>query len=123
MKTITIEMPYIGGNLSVNSYRYSGKKGQSYLIKSSVKGWMIELIKKAEEFKSEDLILPLVVTVNGKFSNKLREPDLDNLGKVICDSLKVGLKIDDKFFRYRSGKIEYGYTNPILEIVIREGGD
>ena len=122
MKKIVIEMPYIGGNLSINSYRYSGKKGQSYLIKSSVKGWTVELIKKVEELKSEDLVLPLVVTVNGKFLNRSNEPDLDNLGKSICDALKVGLKTDDKNFRYRAGTVKYGYTKPILEVVL-EGGE
>ena len=122
MKKIVIEMPYIGGNLSINSYRYSGKKGQSYLIKSSVKGWIVELIKKVEELKSEDLVLPLKVTVNGKFKDRSNEPDLDNLGKVTCDALKVGLGIDDRNFRYRAGTVDYGFTSPYLEIVL-EGGE
>lgn len=118
MKTITIIMPYTGNNLSVNSYRYSGKKGQSYLVKSSVKGWMVELAKKAKESRSNDLVPPLVVTVSGRFRNSASEPDLDNLSKVICDSLKAGLEIDDKYFRYRAGTVTYGYTSPELVIEI-----
>jgi len=122
MNTVKIEMPYIGKNLSVNSYRLSGRKGTTYSIKSSVKGWMVDLDSKARKFKGKLLNYPLVITVNGKFKDRASEPDLDNLSKVICDTLKVSLAVDDRHFRYRAGKVEYGFTSPILEIEIREEG-
>jgi len=118
MGPIILVMPYIGKNLSVNSYRLSGKKGQQYLIKSSVKGWMVELAKKAEELKYLNLSPPLVITVSSKFLDRLNSVDPDNLSKVICDALERGLGMNDKDFRYRVGTVAYGYTDPILEIEV-----
>jgi len=116
MKTIVIEMPYIN-NLSVNSYRLSSRKGSTYSIKNSVKGWMVELARKVSVYQGL-VQTPVFVTVSGTFKNKASEPDMHNLDKVLCDALEMGLKLNDRSFRFRVGTVNYSSKDPVLKIVL-----
>ncbi len=69
--------------------------------------------------QGESLSPPLYVGVYGKFVDG-RVPDLDNLSKVILDSLKVGTGVDDKHMRFVAVGYDVGYESPVLEIEIRE---
>lgn len=108
-KLIVIEMPYIGGVLSLNSCWIRGKGGvRTNSYHPIVKVWMSVLAQKAEPFKGQ--LKPLVfIQISAVFPDE-RYPDLDNLYKVVNDSLKEGLGVDDKYFRNVSGKISIDET-------------
>jgi len=101
---IIIEMPYIGGVLSLNSCWVRGKGGvRTNSYHHIVKVWMSVLAQKAEPYKG--LLKPLVFIQTDAVFQDARHPDLDNLSKVTNDALKEGLGIDDKYFRNISGKV------------------
>jgi len=78
-----------------------------------VVAWMAELAARASEFKGV-FNEPVYIALSGRFKD-LRHPDLDNLFKVVCDGLKVGLGIDDKHFRVSAGDIVIDWVeNPVL---------
>jgi len=110
-------MPYIGGILSDNSYKFLNKS-----TKPIVNMWKKELAKRAEELDIPKNIVQFHIKVHGKFEDE-RRPDIPNLFKVILDGLKktksyYGLGVDDKHFRAEDDGYELGFLNPVLEITI-----
>jgi hypothetical protein len=108
-QTYQIKIPYIGGVLSDNSYKFLNKA-----TKPIVTIWKRELAQKAEALnvpKAESYEIRLF----GRFTDE-RRPDLSNLHKVIGDSLKkthqwLGLGVDDKLFRF----VDEGYDLGVME--------
>ena len=93
MNSITVEMPYIGKELSVNHYKFG------YFTKREVKDWMVELGWRIKLAHIEDWRLPLIVQCSGQFRDKRSQPDLSNLSKVILDAIeeiKLELELDDR---------------------------
>ena len=110
-----VEMPYIGGVLSINSYKIRGKGGiQTNSTKPEVKLWMDSLTGKVKGFEHDGNV---TVSVFGKFTDG-RVPDLDNLAKVILDAIKVGINLDDRHIKYRALGYDTGYARPVLEITL-----
>ena len=106
-----IVIPYIGGILSDNSYKFQNRK-----TKPPVAMWMRELANEVE-----DLNIPKTpfysISIKGNFSDS-RHPDISNLHKVIGDALKKVLPVDDKYFRYNDLGVTLGTFDPTLEITI-----
>lgn len=111
-----ITMPYIGGILSDNNYKFLNKA-----TKPIVTIWKKELARKAE-----DLDIPKAeryeVRVFGKFTDE-RRPDVSNLFKVIADGLKKtrwyeGLGVDDKHFQLKDIGYELGHLDPEIKIMV-----
>lgn len=108
-------MPYIGGVLSVNSYKVRGIGGvATNKTKRVVELWMNELTEKVRGFEHNG---NLTVSLFGKFIDD-RAPDLDNLAKVILDSIKVGVGLDDKNIKFVALGYDTGYSKPVLEITL-----
>lgn len=108
-----IVMPYIGGVLSDNSYKFGNKATKPY-----VRLWMKEL-----ETKVVLQGIPITrdkyeIGLFGRFWDE-RRPDLSNLHKVIGDSIKKGLSVDDKYFLYKDEGYELGVMEQELVITIR----
>jgi Holliday junction resolvase RusA-like endonuclease len=106
-----VVVPYIGGILSENAYKYRTK-----MTKPIVRLWMREL-----EQKVRALNIPQVesyeIHVFGKFLDE-RRPDISNLFKIISDAIEDALSINDKNFRLVDKGCELGHTDPELEITI-----
>ncbi len=107
-----IKIDYIGGILTDNEYKIYKTRG----TKPFVKMWSREL-----EDKVRVANIPQVghytIIINGFFTDE-RRPDISNLHKVIGDSIKKGLSVDDKYFSYKDGEVKLGYVDPYLEILI-----
>jgi hypothetical protein len=115
MAMVEIIMPYIGGVLSVNSYKIRGRNGvQTNKTKPEVVKWMDEL---SERVRGIDVGSTPTITLAGKFRDD-RAPDLANLHKVIGDALKVGLGVDDKGYKFVDAGYDVGFDNPSLVIKI-----
>lgn len=112
MKSLTVEMPYIGKELSVNHYKFG------YFTKRVVKNWMYELGWKIKLVHIEDWKLPLIVQCSGQFKDKRSQPDLSNLSKVILDAIEETTGVNDRDMRWRDGTVTYG--GPLLWITIVE---
>ena len=112
MKSITVEMPYIGKELSVNHYKFG------YFTKREVKDWMAGLGWSIKQYHIEDWKLPLRVTCDGRFKDKRSQPDLHNLSKVILDAIEETTGVNDRDMRWRDGTVKYG--EPALRITIEE---
>ena len=111
-----VSMPYIGGILSDNSYKFLNKNTRP----------IVTLWKKDLASQVEDLGVPEAkayeIQVYGKFTDE-RRPDVSNLFKVIGDALKKtnqykGLGIDDKHFHLKDMGCELGHVDPVIEITI-----
>jgi Holliday junction resolvase RusA-like endonuclease len=112
---LVVDMPYFG-TLSVNSY----KIGRTKATRPEVKVWMQILANKVRsELNGRTFITPGIITVDGYFHTD-QYPDLDNLAKVVMDGIKVGLGIDDKYLRFKSGEINTGYWSQYLRITISD---
>jgi len=110
-----VVMPYIGGVLSVNSYKIRGRSGvATNKTKHVVELWMNVLTKKVKGFEHSG---SLTVSLFGKFIDD-RAPDLDNLAKVILDAVKVGVGLDDKNIKFVTLGYETGWSKPVLEITL-----
>jgi len=110
-----VVMPYIGGVLSVNSYKIRGRGGvATNKTKRVVELWMNDLTEKVKGFEHNG---SLTVSLFGKFIDD-RAPDLDNLAKVILDAVKVGVGLDDKNIKFVSKGYDTGYERPVLEIAL-----
>ena len=113
---LTIQMEYLGGDLSINRYKWYGR-----FTKKAVRRWMeelafvIDMVRKIEmlEFKP-----PIKIHLDGHFLDGRSAPDLANLHKVIGDAVQKGLGIDDKHFRFEDGEVKLGEANPSLIIRI-----
>lgn len=106
-------MPYIGGILSENAYKF-----QTRGTKPFVKLWMRELAEKARELEVPRCKV-YEVGVFCRFRDE-RRPDTSNLFKVIGDALQKGLGVNDKHFRFVDRGYEVGWSDP--ELVITIGG-
>ena len=121
--TLTIVMSYIGGDLSVNRYKWG------HFTKPHVRKWMddlaylVKLMVSAHELK---FTTPLVVRVAGEFKDKRSAPDLANCHKVVGDALQAGLMINgkvvinDREFRFQDGDVVLGSQEP--KVIITIGG-
>lgn len=114
-----VKVPYIGGILSDNSYKFLNKA-----TKPMVTIWKRELAQKVEEL-SIPKALSYEIRLFGRFPDS-RRPDLSNLHKVIGDSLKktkqwLGLGVDDKLFRFIDEGCALGFPEPELIITIIPG--
>ena len=98
---MTVTMSYLP-TLSVN--RYKTAQG---IIRREVKEWMDELtmvlllMTNSQEIKWRP---PIKLRLDAQFKDR-RHPDLHNLIKPICDSVKEGIGIDDKHFRVEDGDV------------------
>lgn len=106
-----IDMPYIGGVLSDNSYKFQNRK-----TKPPVAIWKRELANKVEALSIPKSNFYLI-SIFGYFTDQ-RHPDLSNLHKVIGDSIKMALSTDDKFYRFNDLGVELGTWDPYLIIFI-----
>ena len=111
-----IVMPYLGGILSDNNYKFLSKA-----TKPIVNLWKRELAKKVEALKVPEAV-GYEIRLFGRFTDE-RRPDLSNLHKVIGDSLKktkkwVGLGVDDKHFGFVDIGYNLGAIDPEIEITI-----
>ena len=110
-----VVMPYIGGVLSVNSYKIRGKGGvATNKTRPEVTLWMSKLTEKVKGFEHNG---SLTVSLFGKFTDE-RAPDLSNLHKVVGDAIKVGIGLDDKYFKFIDLGYETGCDRPVLEITL-----
>lgn len=104
-RIVEIRIPYIGGILSVNRYKYKG----GIHTKREVKNWMDALailtnneMRKLEICPSTFPTHPIKIHLSGIFKDN-RVPDLANLHKVVGDALEMALDINDKHFRFIDG--------------------
>ena len=110
-----VVMPYIGGILSENNYKF-GTRG----TKPFVKMWMRELAEKVEALEIPESTF-FEVGIFGRFTDE-RRPDISNLFKVVLDAIEKGLKVNDKFLRPKDEGYELGYLDPELVITVRRIG-
>ena len=115
MNKVTVEMPYVGGVLSCNHYKY---KGGMY-TRREVKDWMEALGWQIKSAHIEDWKRPISVTCDGLFKDKNNQPDLSNLSKVILDAIEEVTGVNDRDMRWHDGTVSYGDT-PTLTITIVE---
>jgi len=106
-----VTMPYIGGILTDNSYKFLNKA-----TKPIVNLWKRELAQKVEELRVPEAE-GYQIRVLGEFTDE-RRPDLSNLHKVIGDGIKVGLGIDDKHFAFCDEGYNLGTISPEIVITI-----
>ena len=111
---ITIPMPYIGKELSVNHYKHG------FFTKREVKDWMEALGWLIKPHHIEDWKRPLRVICDGHFKDKRSTPDLSNLSKVILDAIEEATGVNDREMRWQDGEIYQG--EPTLMITIKEAG-
>lgn len=112
MMEYKVMVPYIGGILSENTYKFHLTSG----TKPVVKRWMRDLAEKVQELqipKSDSYEIRLF----GKFTDD-RRPDLSNLHKVIGDAIEKGLGANDKNFLFVDVGVSLGHVDPELEITI-----
>ncbi len=112
-----IVMPYLGGILSDNAYKY-----QTRGTKPIVKIWKKELAEKAQALNIPESD-KYEIEVRGRFMDE-RRPDLSNLFKIIGDGLKktkgyYGLGVDDKHFQLKDMGYELGHLDPEIVITIK----
>ena len=97
---IKVEMPYTGGDLSVNrAYERDGRH-----MKKHVRNWQLTLmglVRQAVKGKICEGVWH--VSCSGHFKNQRSAPDLSNLAKVCMDAIAAGLGIDDKNLRWQDG--------------------
>jgi len=112
-------MPYFG-HLSVNSMKIVRGGRRTHRNFQEVDDWMDTLGSKVEELRGK-VTAPVTVKVFGQFRDG-RHPDNDNLFKAVCDGLKRGLDLDDRFFIPVSEGHGEGYTVPGLRITLEWNG-
>ena len=123
-----IVMPYIGGCLSKNGSRITGRGGvRTNCYKPEVKMWMWQLEKKVKDNCTTETVIEtmparmgmkhLTIKLIGRFKDD-RAPDLSNLHEILGDAIKVGIGVDDKNFDFVDCGYTIGYDEPELEIEI-----
>lgn len=104
----TIEMPYIGGVLSINHCYYRGTRR----YKKAVVDWMGDLSLKSSYIALTFRQYPVIIRLTGTFKNHAAAPDLHNLHKVIADALAHGLGMNDQWFRFEDEGYGVSKTTP-----------
>lgn len=104
MGQVKIDMPYIGGVLSVNAYKFKTKA-----TRPEVKAW-IKILSDTAAKLNVPKRKRYIIAVTGYFCDN-RHPDADNLHQVIGNGLKKGIGVDDKYFLWQD-------KNPHLSAVI-----
>ncbi len=112
-------MPYIGGCLSVNAMKIVRAGRRTHRNFPEVDDWIFELASKVEYLRDK-LKIPIKVRLFGKFRDE-RHPDLDNLWKIVFDSLEKGLGVNDRHFIPISEGCSIG--NKDQELIITLGED
>jgi len=107
----SVYMPYFR-DLSNNSYKIPG----TYTTKGAVKVWMNELAGKVSK-KSIPVAKEYKIVLKGYFKDK-RHPDIHNLHKVVGDSLKMVLPVDDKYYLFEDREPVLGNLAEYLVIEI-----
>ena len=116
----TVEIEYIGKELSVNHYLGRGKRGGFY-VKPEVVAWKAELGWTVKELVLDEWKLPLKIIVSGEFKDKRSCPDIHNLLKIICDSIEEVTNLNDRDFRTETSEPKItGTLKPVLWIKIEE---
>lgn len=118
MRSIKVEMPYVGGVLSENHYRGRRRDGMLY-VRREAKDWMEELGWRIKTAHIEGWATPLTVKCDGRFKNTHRQPDLSNLSKVILDAIEETTGVNDRDMRWQDGEVSYGEP-AVLVITISE---
>ena len=117
---ISVTMRYPSSIISVNHYKF-----QNRYTKPEARKWMNEL-EWAVGFLVRRWGLafkpPVKVRLEGTFKDERSRPDMDNLLKVIGDSISSALQINDKHFHYETkpSKIDKEAI-PQLLITISQG--
>ncbi len=110
-------MPY-SGVISENHFKLNNQKRTTLPY---VKFWMKELEEKVLSAQIPLGSTYYLISLKGFFKDE-RCPDLSNLHTVIANSIKKGLFVDDKYFRFQDLGYKTGFNEPYLEITI-EGKD
>lgn len=118
MRSIKVEMPYIGGVLSENHYRGRRRDGNFY-VRREVRDWMEELGWLIKTSHIGEWALPLTVKCDGRFKNTHQQPDLSNLSKVVLDAIEEITVVNDRDMRWQDGGVSYGEP-ALLTITITE---
>ncbi len=126
---ITVEMEYLKpdkgpsplpDNRRMTRNRYTGQT----VLRSDVLKWMEQLgwmVRALMNSSNISFNLPIKITLGAEFPTKVY-PDLHNLVKVVCDAIKEGLGIDDKFYSVDVGQPwVVACCEPKLIITIQEG--
>lgn len=111
-----VEMPYIGGVISKNSYRF--KNGG---VKPEAKIWMRLLSKRVARLE----VPPAPkyrVGVQAFFADE-RRPDIQNLFEIVSDAVQLGLQVNDKHFILVDKGYSTGFLSPYLVISIEGVND
>jgi len=107
----SITMPYIGGILSENAYKFKTRGTKPF-----VKLWMCELAEKVRLLETPK-VEKYEVGVFGRFSDE-RRPDIPNLFKIVLDAVAKGLDINDKNFTAKDNGYKLGFFDPELVITV-----
>jgi Holliday junction resolvase RusA-like endonuclease len=116
-----INLDYIGSVLSVNRCWIVRAGRRTNTLRAEVKEWREQLSVEASKYNGR-LTPPVFIRFSANFKDH-RHPDMDNLRKVTCDGLKVGLGIDDKYFLTFDGDVQVNPNIPaqlVLEIWDKE---
>lgn len=122
---LTVEMPW-ERDLSVNHIRYGA--GGGYRKKPHVQAWMQRLtaefyVDRMRLWELEGITIltcdPVPIVVDFRFPDN-RKRDDHNYYKVICDSVAVGLGIDDNDIRIRTGTVEVDRDRPGFTITVED---
>ena len=112
--TITVEMEYLGGILSVNRFKYQGR-----YTRPETKKWMEQLafiIKMTCNCAEVRFKPPVKVRIDGVFRDRRSTPDLHNLTKPILDSIEEAIGINDKDFITETGVTQIGDPHLVITI-------
>jgi len=94
---LRIPIYYPGSVISVNHYKYSGGR----YTKPEARQWMDTLACFAYmELKDYKVTMPVQIGLSARFKDNRSVCDLNNLHKLVADSLEMALGINDKHFRF-----------------------
>lgn len=121
MRSITVDLPYIGKVISVNHYLGKRKSHYGFYVKGETKAWMDELGWKIKSAHIEEWNLPLTVKCDGLFRDGRSTPDLSNLSKVVLDAIQEAIGVNDVNMRWHDGTVKIDSNKePTLWITIEE---
>ncbi len=91
----TIKINYPGSIITEN--HAFGRNGKNTYMKPEARDWQNDLIFLLSKCEVKDWKLPLKVKISGVFKNLRESPDTQNM-KIVYDSIKKVIGIDDKFY-------------------------